>query len=175
MTTFVIKSPARMNEVIEHLSSRPLPCTVHIEKGAKRSADQERLHRLWCNELGDQGDQTAEEYRGFNKLWFGVRLMKYQSEKWAEAYDRIVKPIDYENKMALMMEPISYPLTSLMNIKTFTQYLNDVYQYWTGKLIDDQAPLEQIGLKHFHGINQLRAENSPGTFLLTIPRKDHDD
>lgn len=171
MPTFTCKTPERLNDVSEYIKGVALPCTIHIEKGAKRSYEQEKTNRMWCLELEEQGDQRAEEYRAFNKLWFGVRLMKYQSEKWAEAYDRIVKPLDYDLKLALMAEPISYPLTSIMSTKTFTTYLDDVYHYWTGKALDDQKPLDEITLEHFNLIERVRKDQNPGTFLLTVPQK----
>lgn len=172
MTQFTVKTPDMMKAVIAHLESRTLPCTIYIEKGAKRSTAQERTHRMWMRELEEQGDQMAEEYRGFSKLWFGVGLLKYQSEPWAVAYDNIVKPLDYDQKLKLMMEPISYPLTSIMTTKTFAQYLNDVFQYWTGRLIDTEAPLDEFSLEHFNLVNRLRDRFEPPTFILTIPKQD---
>ena len=41
-------------------------------------------------ELADQGDMTAEEYRGYCKLHFGVAIAK-ENDDWAEAYDRLIK------------------------------------------------------------------------------------
>lgn len=172
MSTYTIKTPEMREMVVSHINSRPLPFTVHIEKGAKRSTEQERMHRLWMRELEEQGDHTAEEYRGFCKLWFGVRLMKYQSEKWAEAYDRIVKPLDYEQKLALMMEPISYPLTSLMTSKTFTRYLDDVFHFWTGRPLDEEGTLDELGLQHFRMIERKRTEQEVPIFMLTKPNED---
>lgn len=172
MSTHTVASEESRQQVVHDITARALPFTVYIEKGQKRSTRQERTHRMWMKELAGQGDMTAEEYRGFNKLWFGIRLMKYQSERWAEAYDRIVKPMDYNQKLSLMMEPISYPLTSLMKTKTFTQYLNDVYQYWTGGLLDENCTMDEFQLQQYRRINAMRQDKSPGTIILTKPKND---
>ena len=171
MSTFTVNTEDARRDAIHDIASREMPFTIYIEAGLKRSNNQERTHRMWMKELAAQGDMEAEEYRGFNKLWFGVRLMKYQSERWAETYDRIVKPLDYQQKLQLMMEPISYPLTSRMKVKTFTQYLNDVYQYWTGGILDEEKLMNEFQLQQMKRINGMRARQNPGRFVLTKPRK----
>lgn len=132
MTTWAIRNEHHRQQVIRVLQSRAMPCTVEITKGAPRSIEQNRLQRLWMNEAAEQGDMTAEEYRGYCKLHFGVEIMKAQSALYAEAYDRIVKPLTYEQKLELMMEPLDFPVTRGMSSASKRQYLDRVYLHFTG-------------------------------------------
>lgn len=106
--------------------------TVSVRPGIDRSTEQNRLQRMWLNEAEEQGDQTAEEYRGYCKLHFGVEIMKSQSEEFADTYDRIIRPLPYEKKLELMMLPLDLPVTRLMTRKNKTLYLDRMYQHFTG-------------------------------------------
>jgi hypothetical protein len=98
----------------------------------QRTSRQNRLQRLWLDEAAKQGDQTAEEYRAYCKLHFGVPIMRQQSEVFREKYDRIIKPLDYEQKLELMMVPFDFPVTRLMDTANEGKYLDKVYQFFTG-------------------------------------------
>lgn len=107
-----------------------------------RTLKQNRLQRLWLAEAEKQGDQTAEEYRAYCKLHFGVPIMRQQSEVFREKYDRIIRPLDYEKKLELMMVPFDFPVTRLMDATNETKYLDKVYQFFTGmgfKLTDPES------------------------------------
>ena len=109
---------------------RPLPyCAQMTKPKSIRSSKQNSLQRKWLGEAGEQGDQTAEEYRGYCKLHFGVAIMKYESPEWAQKYDEIIKPLDYELKMKMMMEPLDFPVTRCMSVKGKTQYLDQMKAY----------------------------------------------
>lgn len=100
--------------------------------GKQRTLKQNNLQRLWLGEAAKQGDQTAEEYRAYCKLHFGVPIMRQQSEVFREKYDRIIKPLDYEQKLELMMVPFDFPVTRLMDTANEGKYLDKVYQFFTG-------------------------------------------
>lgn len=97
-----------------------------------RSIEQNRLQRLWMLEAQEQGDMTAEEYRGYCKLHIGVPMLRAESDEFAAKYDQYVRPLPYETKMALMMEPFDFPVTRLMNTDQKKRYLDKVYVYLTG-------------------------------------------
>lgn len=105
---------------------------VTIEEHKKnRSVEQNKLQRKWLKEAEAQGDMTAEEYRGYCKLHFGVAIAK-ENDDFAEKYDRLIKPFTYEQKLELMMVPIDMPVTRIMNTKQNHKYLNKIYEYLTG-------------------------------------------
>lgn len=131
MSAFTIKSEGDRALVRDAIGKRKLPFTVTIEKGAKRSLEQNKLQRLWVNEAAEQlQDETAEEKRGYCKLHFGVPILRNENEEFREKYDRLIKPRSYEEKLELMMEPFSFPVTSLMTTKQKTQYLDAMYQHF---------------------------------------------
>ena len=114
----------------------------------KRSADQNRLQRLWLSEAALQGDQTAEEYRGECKLRLGVPILRMENDEFREKYDRIVRPLPYEQKLELMMEPIDFPITRLMDKKQKTKYLDAMYRHFAGlgmRLTDPDGLLQSAG------------------------------
>lgn len=120
--------------LIKLIKEQPAPFTVTIARGKRRSSRQNRLNRLWAGEIAEQlGDQTPEEVRGLMKLQFGVPLLRAENEAFCEAYDRVVKPLPYATKLALMCEPLDFPCTRLMTTDQEHRYLNSIYQFFTEK------------------------------------------
>jgi len=132
MTTRAVRTEDQRQSLIKLIESRQLPFSAQINKGAPRSIEQNYLQRKWLSEAQEQGDQTAEEYRGYCKLHFGVAIMKSESPEWAEKYDRLIKPLSYPEKLEMMMEPMDFPVTRLMSTKGKTDYLDQMYQHFTG-------------------------------------------
>ena len=132
MTTWAVRNEQDLSMAIKAISSRKMPFSVKISKGAPRSIEQNKLQRMWMLEAADQGDCTAEEYRGFCKLHFGVPILRAESEKFRELYDRLIRPASYEDKLSFMMVPIDLPVTSAMTTKQKSTYLDEVYKHFTG-------------------------------------------
>jgi hypothetical protein len=125
VTTRVIREPFDIDALAKLLAKRTLPVTVSIMAGAKRTDPQNRLQRKWCLEVEEQlGDRTAEEVRGYAKLRFGVPILRAENEVFCYEYDRIIRPLPYEHKLALMMVPFDFGVTRLMNTKQKTRYLD---------------------------------------------------
>jgi hypothetical protein len=132
MTIRLIKTEQQRELLIKYVQNRRLPFSADISEADIRSNKQNALQHMWLRELEDQGDNTAEEYRGYCKLHFGVAIMKAESLEWAEKYDRIIKPLDYAKKLEMMIEPMDFPVTRLMSPKGAMQYLDKIYQHFTG-------------------------------------------
>lgn len=120
--------------LIAFIQNQTKPITVTIEQGiiGKRSLDQNRLQRLWINELAEQGDMTAEEYRAYCKLHFGVPILRNENDKFRQLYDKKVKWRSYADKLEFMAEPFDFPVTRLMTTKQHKQYLDAIYVHYTG-------------------------------------------
>lgn len=129
-----VRNKADISSLCSYLGNlTEFPLTVRIEKGVeKRSSQQNRLQRLWVNEAENQGDMSAEEYRGYCKLYFGVPILRNEDEEFREIYDSVIRPLQYEQKLQLMMIPIDLPVTSRMNTKQKTKYLDQMYQHLKG-------------------------------------------
>lgn len=114
------------------LTNMPFPYTVTVTKGVKRSTDQNRLQRVWVNQIAaelDNGD-TAENVRGLTKLHVGVPIMRAASEAYQRDYDEIIRPLPYPAKLRLMQVPIDFPVTRDMTVPQKTQYLEGMQQFW---------------------------------------------
>ena len=124
--------------------------TITVMPGAKRSNAQNRLFWQWMQDLEAQGDQTAQEYRAYCKLHFGVPILRAETPAFREQYDQTVKPLQYETKLALMKEPIDLPVTRLMTVNQERALLDEVWQHFTGlgfQLTDPSTyGLEQYGV-----------------------------
>ena len=119
------------------ISNMELPITVTIQQGVieKRSSDQNRLQRLWVNEAEQQGDMTAEEYRAYCKLHFGVPMLRNENDTFAELYDSKIRdrvpPYSYEQKLEFMAIPWDMHVTRLMTVKQHDKYLNMMHNHFT--------------------------------------------
>lgn len=132
MTTRVCETSLDLEDAIKLIRSRPLPLTLNILKGKHRSSQQNHLQRMWLNEAAEQlGEYTAEEYRAYCKLHFGVPIMRMESDEFMESYDRIIKPHSYEDKLEMMAVPLDFPVTRLMTTKQLTQYLDAMHDHFT--------------------------------------------
>lgn len=104
--------------------------TVELLK-ERRSRQQNRYQHLWHNEAAKQlHDESAEDKRAYCKLVFGVPILRTDSEEFKEQYDRLIKPLPYENKLALMKEPIDFPVTRLMTVEQKTRYLELIQHHY---------------------------------------------
>lgn len=134
MTERVIRNPTDLQMWVTYLSERKLPITVSCVAGKVRSTEQNRLQRMWCNEIAEQlGDQTPEEVRGYCKLTMAVPILRAEDEVFATAYDKAIKELPYETKLICMMEPIDFPVTRRMNVDQKTRFLDHMYRFWTDK------------------------------------------
>jgi len=118
---------------INLLKAKKFPYTVSVVDGRKRSVEQNRLQRMWMNEAADQlGEYTADEYRAYCKLHFGVPILRCEDEDFCKKYDEMFKGrFDYEEKLRLMADPWDFPVTRLMKMGQKKRYLDDVHMYFT--------------------------------------------
>ena len=131
MTTRVIRNDEDLALLFRFLKAQKRPFTVDITKGKQRSTEQNKLQRLWLNEIAEQlGDQTAEQVRGYVKLTIGVPILRAENEAFRERYDEFVRPLGYEQKLALMMEPLDLPVTRLMSTEQKTRFLDGIAQHY---------------------------------------------
>jgi len=132
MPSRIITTEYEREQAIAWLKNQKLPFTIDVSQGKRRSVEQNRLQRQWCNEIAEQrGDVTPEEVRGECKLTVGVPILRAENLAFCERYDEHIKPLPYETKIACMMEPLDFPVTRLMNTKQKTAYLDAVYKHYS--------------------------------------------
>lgn len=108
------------------LSIGPVKVSIGLAS-EKRRALQNRLAFHWYYEAAQQGDNDKAYYRAYCKLHHGVAIAK-EDDVFAEQYDKIIKPLAYEDKLKAMVEPFELPVTSRFSIKQMNTYLNNVQQ-----------------------------------------------
>lgn len=109
-----------------------------------RTLDQNSLQHKWHQEAAQQlREGTAEDYRAYCKLHFGVPILRAEEADFREQYDRIIRPLPYEQKLELMKAPIDFPVTRLMSVKQKTAFLDEVCRYYMGCGVLLTMPEEQ--------------------------------
>lgn len=113
-----------LDDFARFLGNLKLPITVEWVLGRDRTKEQNRLQFLWAREAAEQrGDRTTEEQRNEWKLRFGVPIMREDSPEFRETYDRLIKPLSYEQKLRAM-DLIA--VTSLMKVRQMVRYLDAI-------------------------------------------------
>ena len=133
MGSAAIRTEHDRKMAIKRIENADLPYTMTLTKGAPRSIEQNRLQRMWMLELQEQGDMTAEEYRAYCKAYFAVPILLAEDEEFAEQYNRIIRPLSYDQKLEIMGVPIDLPVTRRMTVNQKKRYLDAVYEHWTGR------------------------------------------
>ena len=129
MTLRAVHNETQRDLLLKFVRAHKLPFTVDITSGRRRSTEQNRLQRLWLNEIAEQlGDRRAEEIRGYCKLHHGVPILRNENEAFRLAYDQVIRPLPYEAKLKAMMVPLDMPVTRIMDVDQKTRYLNAVHQ-----------------------------------------------
>lgn len=142
MPTKIIRTPDHVDALADLLRARKLPITVSWAQGASRSGAQNRLAQRWNSDIARQlGDRTHEEVRAECKLRFGVPILRAENEAFRLSYDRIMKHLPYEEKLAAIMA-FDLPVTRLMTVKQMTAYMDAVQQEYSRqgvRLTDPEA------------------------------------
>lgn len=132
MTNRVVETEQARSMLIRFVENQALPFTATITHGKHRSTAQNRTQRKWVQEIAEQlGDQTQEQVRAFIKLHIGIPILREENEAFRLRYDEVVKPLNYEQKIALMAEPLDMPITRLMTTKQHARFLDEVHRYFS--------------------------------------------
>lgn len=133
MPTKVIREPLHVDALAALLKGRKLPLTVTWAQGASRSSAQNRLAQRWFTDISMQmGDQTHDEVRATCKLRFGVPILRAENEAFRVSYDRTMKALPYEAKVAAIMA-FDLPVTRLMTVPQMTQFMDEMQRFWSGQ------------------------------------------
>lgn len=127
MTTRAIKNDGDLALLKVYLDQRKRPFTVDITDGRDRSAEQNRLSQKWYTEIAEQTGEAREDVRARCKLEIGVPIMREASDKFRATYDRLIRPLDYADKLDLIRDT-DMPVTRLMNVGQMTEFMDTVFQ-----------------------------------------------
>lgn len=127
MTTRPIKSPDDLAMFKVYLDGRKLPFTVEVTDGRDRSSEQNRLSHKWYKEISEQSGEAVEDVRARCKLEIGVPILREASEAFRKTYDKVLKPLDYEDKIEFV-RGTDMAVTRLMNVTQMTEYMDEVFR-----------------------------------------------
>lgn len=127
MTTRAIKNPDDLALLKVYLDQRKRPFTVDVTDGRDRSSEQNRLSHRWYKEIADQTGEAVDEVRARCKLELGVPIMREASDKFRATYDRLIRPLDYADKLALIRDT-DMPVTRLMGVGDMSRYMDQVFE-----------------------------------------------
>lgn len=127
MSTRTIKTPDDIKLLIVYLEGKKLPLTIDIEDGRDRSAEQNRLSHKWYKEISEQTGESVEDVRARCKLEIGVPILRQGSEQFRNTYDRLIRPLDYSDKHAVIRDT-DMPITRLMKVEQMSRYMDAVFQ-----------------------------------------------
>ena len=127
MTTRTVKNEDELALLKVYLDQRKRPFTVDVTDGRDRSAEQNRLSHKWYKEISEQTGEAVEDVRARCKLEIGVPILREGSEAFRKTYDRLIRPLAYEDKHALIRDT-DMPVTRLMNVTQMTEFMDQVFQ-----------------------------------------------
>lgn len=126
MVQRIIKTKDDLALLAVYLDGRKLPMTVDVQDGRDRSSEQNRLSQKWYTEIAEQTGEDREDVRARCKLEIGVPLLREASEQFRATYDRLIRPLDYADKLA-MIRDTDMPVTRLMKVTDMTRYMDAVF------------------------------------------------
>jgi len=98
-----------------------------VKKTDIRSNDQNSLMWAWSRDIERHQHEDAGWAHRYNKLRIGVPILRRDSEAFRALYDRLLKPMAYEDKLEAM-EIIE--VTRGMTVKQMTEFLESVQRHW---------------------------------------------
>lgn len=131
MATRVIRSADGADTLAAFVrAQRKFPLTVTITQGDPRRPAQNRLAQRWFSDVSRQlGDRDHEDVRAECKLHFGVPILRAENEAFRVRYDRILKPLTYEEKLDAI-KTFDLPVTRLMTVKQMTAFMDQMQRHW---------------------------------------------
>lgn len=141
-TKYAINTTGDLMKFLGFLKVQELPVTVAVRAGADRSLSQSRLSFKWYREVADwMGDRDATDVRAHCKLNHGVKMLVTEDEEFrAKWYAMIKDRFTYEEKLALMVEPFNFPVSSQMNTKQMTRFLDAIYREFSAQGVPLTVP-----------------------------------
>jgi len=110
--------------------TRYLRLTWTTEK--PRSLPQNSALHGWIEQIARElGEDTPEGVKCECKLRFGVPILRAEDEAFREAYDAVIKPLTYEQKLKAMR---FWPVTSLMSVDQLSRMLQDMQRAYAGRV-----------------------------------------
>lgn len=127
MTTRTVKNADDLALLKVDLDGRKRPFTVDVTDGRDRTSEQNKLSHKWYAEIAEQTGEDVQDVRARCKLEIGVPILREASEKFRKVYDKVVRPLDYADKLEFVRDS-DMQVTRLMNVGQMSTYMDLVFK-----------------------------------------------
>lgn len=125
------------------VAAQPLPATVTLTKGAKRSLPQNSTLHLWIGQIAAETGQTQAEAKAEIKLRFGLPIMERDKPDWVAKWHDLYHPLPYAMRLRLFE---AIPLTSLLTTRQAAEMMDAIQKEYRAQGINLVDP-EMIRLQ----------------------------
>ena len=95
-----------------------------------RTKQQNKLMWVWCEQASNVLGGTKEDQQAWAKLTIGVPILRGEDENFREKYDRIIRPLPYDEKIEIMRD-FDFPVTSLMKAAQMIRFMDTLHLRFT--------------------------------------------
>lgn len=127
MTAITVNSADSLSTLlgtIREMWNRHKYLRVSIKTGKDRSLPQNSITHAWYAQIARELREDSElGWKCYCKLHHGVPILRLADDEFRATYDRVIKPLSYENKLEAMKV---WPVTSLMTKAQLSEYADSV-------------------------------------------------
>ena len=113
--------------------SPPLVLTLKIGEETRRGRQNRFAFETYKQVAKILGDRTVGDVRAESKLCVAVPIMRATDDDFRAKYDAMIRPLPYEHKLAMMVEPFDFAVTRAMTVKLMNEYITRLLAYWDGQ------------------------------------------
>lgn len=124
---------------VAFIAAQPLPVTVSLTKGARRSLPQNSTLHLWTGQIAAETSQTQAEAKAEIKLRFGLPIMERDRPDWVAKWSPLYTPLTYAMRLRLFE---AVPLTSLLTTRQMAEMMDAIQKEYRSQgvfLTDPEA------------------------------------
>lgn len=102
---------------------------VNVKEGKGRSVEQNAVLHGWFGQVARELREYDERgVKRFCKLHFGVPILRAEDDDFRVAYDRVIRPLGYEDRLVAMdILPVTSAMTTIQLDRCMTD-IQDHYQ-----------------------------------------------
>lgn len=114
---------------------------VSVKEGKGRSVEQNAVMHGWFGQVARElREDDARGVKRFCKLHFGVPILRAEDDDFREAYDRVIRPLEYCDKLVAMD---ILPVTSVMTTIQLDRCMTDIQDHYRPRGVTLEYPKER--------------------------------
>lgn len=129
MPTRAIKDQQQLQQAIQALSLIGYPMTLTWTKGANRTKQQNALVHKWFTEIATAIGSDKDSVKAECNLRFGLSILEERFPDVVVSLSQTLKPLNEEGKID-WMNKVEPAVTSRMNVKELTQYMQGMQKHF---------------------------------------------